>query len=196
MINSTNDPNTPPTQRSIGELVASVRDELTGVVNQQVAIAKKEITDIAVKAGIVAACAAVLLFLLLSAWVMLLFAAAWGLVALGLPAWASYLIVAAVFILLAAVAGVIAFLVVKKIKAPEVTIETSMGAVDAVQGKRHSTPVSYDDTFEELYGKQVSARAGTTSASRQAGSSSDIPAHPTPSQQDVGTVSESGSTRA
>ena len=31
MINTTNDPSTPPTQRSIGELVQSIRDELLGV---------------------------------------------------------------------------------------------------------------------------------------------------------------------
>lgn len=158
MINTTNDPTTPPTQRSIGELVASIRDEVLGVVHSEIDIAKKEITGIAIKAGVVAACAAVLLFLLLSAWVMLLFAAAWGLQAAGLPAWASFLIVAGVFIVLALVAGLVAFLVVRRIRAPETTIETAKGAVDAVQGKRRANAVSYEDTFDELYGKQVSAR--------------------------------------
>ncbi|MGP4975353.1 phage holin family protein [Brachybacterium tyrofermentans] len=158
MINTTNDPGTPPTQRSIGELVQSIRDELLGVVHHEIDIAKKEITGIAIKAGIIAACAAVLLFLLLSAWVMLLFAAATGLQALGLPYWASFLIVAGVFVLISAIAGLVAFLVFKKIKAPETTIETAQSAVDAVQGKRRSNAVSYDDTFEELYGKQVSSR--------------------------------------
>ncbi|MCL6421849.1 phage holin family protein [Brachybacterium sp. JHP9] len=164
MINTTNDPTTPPTQRSIGELVASIKDELLGVVHQEIDIAKKEITALGVKAGIVAACAAVLLFLLLSAWVMLLFAAAWGLVALGVPHWGAFLIIAGVFILLAAVAGLVAFLVARKLRAPETTIETAKGAVDAVQGKRRSNAVSYDDTFDELYGKQVSARVSDSGA--------------------------------
>ena len=159
MINTTNDPSTPPTQRSIGELVQSIRDELLGVVHHEIDIAKKEITALGTKIGIIAAMAAVLLFLLLSAWVMLLFAAATGLQALGLPAWGSFLIVAGVFILLGAIAGLVAFLVSKKLKAPETTIETAQSAVQAVQGKRRSNAVSYDDTFEELYGKQVSARA-------------------------------------
>lgn len=158
MINTTNDPSAPPTQRSIGELVQSIRDELLGVVHSEIDIAKKELTAIAIKAGIVAACAAVLLFLLLSAWVMLLFAAASGLTALGLPAWGSYLIVAGVFILLGVIAGIAAMLVAKKITAPTTTIETAQGAVSAVQGNRRRNAVSYDDTFEELYGKQVSAR--------------------------------------
>lgn len=159
MINTTNDPSTPPTQRSVGELVASIKDELVGVVHSEVDIAKKELTALGIKAGIIAACAAVLLFLLLSAWVMLLFAAANGLAALGVAPWLSFLIIAAVFVVLAVIAGLVAFLVSKKLKAPEATIETAKGAVDAVQGKRHSTPRTYDDTFEELYGKQVSARS-------------------------------------
>jgi hypothetical protein len=154
MITSTNDPSTPPTQRSIGELVASIKDEVLGVVHHEIDIAKREVTDILVKAGIIAGLAAVLLFLLLSAWVMLLFAAASGLVALGLPAWAAYLIVAGVFVVVAAIAGLGAFLISKKIRAPQTTIDTAMGAVDAVQGKRKQNAVSYDDTFEELYGKQ------------------------------------------
>ena len=151
MINTTNDPSTPPTQRSIGELVQSIKDELLGVVHHEIDIAKKELTALGIKIGIIAACAAVLLFLLLSAWVMLLSAAA------GLPAWASFLIVAGVFILLAAIAGLVAFLISKKLKAPETTIETAQSAVGAVQGKRRSNTVSYDDTFEELYGKQAGA---------------------------------------
>lgn len=158
MINTTNEPSTPPTQRSIGELVQSIRDELLGVVHHEIDIAKKELTSLAIKAGIIAACAAVLLFLLLSAWVMLLFAAATGLEAAGIPLWAGFLIVAAVFIVLGLAAGLVAFLVFKRLKAPEVTIETAQSAVQAVQGKRRSNTVSYDDTFEELYGKKVSAR--------------------------------------
>ncbi|MCT1385682.1 phage holin family protein, partial [Brachybacterium sp. p3-SID1565] len=158
MINTTNDPSTPPTQRSIGELVQSIRDELLGVVHHEIDIAKKEFTAIAIKAGIIAACAAVLLFLLLSAWVMLLFFAATGLEALGMPYWGAFLLIAGVFIVLSLIAGLVAFLVYKRIKAPTTTIETAQSAVGAVQGKRRSNAVSYDDTFEELYGKKVSAR--------------------------------------
>ncbi|MGY5763648.1 phage holin family protein [Brachybacterium sp. DNPG3] len=159
MINTTNDPSTPPTQRSIGELVQSIRDELLGVVHHEIDIAKKEITAIAIKVGVIAACAAVLLFLLLSAWVMLLFAAATGLQRTGLPDWAAFLIVAGVFIVIAAIAGLIAYIVFKRIRAPETTIETAQSAVDAVQGKRRSNAVSYDDTFEELYGKPAGPAA-------------------------------------
>ena len=159
MINTTNDPSTPPTQRSIGELVQSIRDELLGVVHHEIDIAKKEITALGIKVGIIAACAAVLLFLLLSAWVMLLFFAATGLEALGMPYWGAFLLIAGVFLVLSLIAALVAFLVFNKIKAPTTTIETAQSAVDAVQGKRRSNAVSYDDTFEELYGKQVSARA-------------------------------------
>src|SRR5699024_7366109 len=150
MINTTNDPSTPPTQRSIGELVQSIRDELLGVVHHEIDIAKKEITAIAIKAGIIAACAAVLLFLLLSAWVMLLFAAATGLQALGLPYWGAFLLVAGVFIVVGAVPGLVAFLVSKRIKATETTIATAQTALDAAQRQRRQNAVSCDDNFEEL----------------------------------------------
>lgn len=162
MINSSNDRSSnerraSTTSRSIGELVASIKNEFTSVIDQQVAIAKKEITGIAVKGGAVAALAAVLVFFLLSAWVMFLFFCAWGFVALGLPAWASFLIVCGALVVLGAILGLIAFLIVKKITAPEVTIETAKSAVESVQGKRRANSVDYDDAFEELYGKQVSA---------------------------------------
>src|SRR5699024_3390417 len=78
---------------------------------------------------------------------------------LGLPYWAAFLIVAGVFVVISAVLGLVAFLVSKKLRAPETTIETAQSAVQAVQGRRRRNAVSYDDTFEELYGKQVSARA-------------------------------------
>src|SRR5690625_3740939 len=140
MINTTNDPSTPPTQRSIGELVQSIRDELLGVVHHEIDIAKKEITAIAIKAGIIAACAAVLLFLLLSAWVMLLFAAATGLQALGLPYWGAFLIVAGGFIVVGAVAGLVAFLVSKRVTAPEAHIGTAQTARDEVHGPGPDPP--------------------------------------------------------
>lgn len=155
MINSSNDRHQRTSQRSIGELISSIKNEITGVVQREVAIAKKEFTDIAVKAGTTLALAAVLLFFLLSAWVMLLFAGAWGLVALGLPHWGAFLIMTVILIVLGAIVGLIAFLIAKKIRAPEVTIETATSAVAAVQGQRTSTAASYDDAFEELYGKQI-----------------------------------------
>ncbi len=155
MTNSFNDRHQRTSQRSIGELISSIKNEITGVVQREVAIAKKEFTDIAVKAGTTLALAAVLLFFLLSAWVMLLFAGAWGLVTLGLPHWGAFLIMTGILVLLAIVFGIIAFIVAKKIRAPEVTIDTATSAVAAVQGQRTSTSASYDEAFEELYGKQI-----------------------------------------
>lgn len=164
MINSSNDRPAPSTSRSIGELVTSIKTEVTGVVQQQVDIAKKEITGIAIKAGAVAALAAVLLFFLLSAWVMFLFFAAWGLVALGLPEWAGFLIVFGVLVVLGIILGIIAYVIVKKITAPQTTIETAQSAVKAVQGKRRNNSVDYDDAFEELYGKRATSEAKNSEA--------------------------------
>lgn len=171
MINTSNDRPTPTTSRSIGELVASIKGEFTGVIEQQIQIAKKEITGIAVKAGAVAALVAVLVFFLLSAWVMFLFFAAWGLVALGMPAWGAFLTVCGILVALGVILGLIAFVIVKKITAPKTTIETSQSAVQAVQGKRRTNSVDYNDAFEDLYGKQVRSEdssSGTDSESKVA----------------------------
>lgn len=166
MINSTNEPGAPKTQRSIGELVASIKDEVRSVIEQQIAIAKKELTTAAVNAGVAIGLFAATAFLLLSAWVMFLFFAAWGLVALGLPQWASFLIVFGALVVLGLILAAIGYLAfLKKVKGPETTITTSKTAVDAVQGKRRHSAVSYDDTYEELYGKQVSARSTSTEPS-------------------------------
>ncbi|WP_058234405.1 phage holin family protein [Devriesea agamarum] len=143
------------TQRSIGELVGSIRDELVGVVHQEIAIAKKELKAQAIKAGIGIVGFLIALFLLLSAYVMLLFAAAWGLVALGLPHWAAFLIIAGVFIVLSLIAALIGLNRVKAVRAPETTIRTGKSAVNALKGTGSSNSVSYDDVFEDLYGKQV-----------------------------------------
>lgn len=160
MINTTNEPGAPKTQRSIGELVSTIKGEVSGVVEQQIALAKKEATDIGVKAGVGIALILVTLFFLLSAWVMFLFFAAWGIVALGLPEWAAFLIVFGVLLVSGIIFTLVAvFAFLKRIKAPTATIETSKGALGAIQGKRRQNAVSYDDSYEELYGKPVSTNS-------------------------------------
>lgn len=144
-----------PQPRSIGEIVASIRDELTGLVHREIAIAKTELKAAAIKAGIGGAGFAVAGFLLALALIMLLFALAWGLVALGLPEWASFLIVAAVLIVLAAVAALIALNRVKAIEPPNTTIETGKGTIGALKGQRSTNAVSYDDVYADLYHQQA-----------------------------------------
>jgi Flp pilus assembly protein TadB len=87
-------------ERTLGQLVADATRDITSIMHSEVALAKAEIRDDAKKAGAGAgmfAGAGVLSFLAL---ILLLIAAAYGLVAAGLPPWAAFLIVAGVLLLL------------------------------------------------------------------------------------------------
>ena len=153
MINTTNDPSTPPTQRSIGELVQSIRDELLGVVHHEIDIAKKEVTALGIKIGIIAPGrgAAVPPALRLGAAVR----GRHRPEALGPPPGARSSSSPECSSCSARSSAVA--LLVEEAEGPGHDRDRQ-AAVQAVQGKRRQNAVSYDDTFEELYGKQVSAR--------------------------------------
>ncbi|MGQ4538248.1 phage holin family protein [Dermabacteraceae bacterium P7074] len=156
MINSSPEQPKPSLgQRTVGELVSSIRNELVGVVHQEVDLAKRELKVQGIRAGIASAGFIVAAVFLISAWFTLLCAFAWGLVAAGLPGWASFLIVTAVLVLIAALAAFIGYKKVTSIQAPERTIATVKGAAQAVRGQGRSSRGDYDSAFEELYGKQV-----------------------------------------
>jgi hypothetical protein len=94
-------------ERTLGQLVAQASQDLSTIVRSEVALAKAEVTS-GVKvmgkgAGLLGAAG----FLGLLAVIVLLHAAAEGLVAAGLPAWAAYLIVAGVLLLIAAILALV-----------------------------------------------------------------------------------------
>lgn len=110
---------------TLGALVASASRDLTGLVHSEIELAKTELkaeVSTAVKGGVMFGAAAVLGGL---AVILLSHAAAWGLFALGLPAWAGFLIVAAVYLLLAGILSFIGLRAVKKVGPPERTVRTS-----------------------------------------------------------------------
>ena len=110
---------------TLGALVASASRDLTGLVHSEIELAKIELkaeVSTAVKGGVMFGAAAVLGGLAI---ILLSHAAAWGLFALGLPAWAGFLIVAAVYLLLAGIFAFIGLRAVKKVGPPERTVRTS-----------------------------------------------------------------------
>jgi hypothetical protein len=122
------------TERSLGRLVADATRDLSGLVRDELDLAKSELRD-DVKAGVRgSAMFGVAAFLGLLAVVLLSIAAAFGLTALGLhPAWA-FLIVAGVFLVVAAVLVLVGIRQVKKVKAPERTIQTTKDSVAVLKG--------------------------------------------------------------
>ena len=93
---------------SIGELVAGIQQDLTGLVRGELELAKAELRESAARAGTGAGMIGAAAFLVLLAVVLASIALAYGLVALGLhPGWA-FLIVAGFYLLVAAVLGLLA----------------------------------------------------------------------------------------
>lgn len=120
--------------RSLGRLISDATKDLSGLVRDEIDLAKSELRDdvkLAVRGSGMFAVAALLGLL---AVVLLTFAAAYGLVALGVLPALAFLIVAVVFLL---VAGLLVFLgirQVKKVKPPVRTIETTKESVAVLRG--------------------------------------------------------------
>jgi protein-S-isoprenylcysteine O-methyltransferase Ste14 len=154
-----------PRQRSIGELVASIRDQLVGVVRQEAEIAKAEVRSAATKGGIGAAAFLVAGLILVLALLLLMVGLGFGFAAwFGWPTWAGFFLMVGVFLVLAALIGLVGYLMIKRVKAPEQTIATGRNTVNALRGQRPANPVSYDDEFEDLYGRRAAPRGGSSAS--------------------------------
>ncbi|WP_426563930.1 phage holin family protein [Angustibacter sp. McL0619] len=127
-------PAEPPSERTLGQLVADASHDLSSILRSEVALAKAEIkadvTAAATGAGMFAG-AAVLAFLAL---ILLLISAAFGLVAAGLDPWLAFLIVAAVLLLITLVLVFVGRAKVRQVGPPERTIRTSRETVQALKG--------------------------------------------------------------
>jgi len=97
------DQNDDAVERTLGQLVAEATHDISSIMRSEVALAKAEITADAKKAGRGAgmfAAAGTFAFLAL---ILLLIAAAYGLVAAGLAPWLAFLIMAGVLVVGAAI---------------------------------------------------------------------------------------------
>ncbi len=102
-------------ERTIGQIVSDAATNAQTLVRDEIALAKAEINqDVqkGVKTGIGFGIAA---FFGIFAFMMFLFAAAWG-IATVLPTWAAFLIVGGVLLLITIIAAIFGFLQLKKIK--------------------------------------------------------------------------------
>lgn len=154
-----------PRQRSIGELVASLRDQLLGVIHQEAEIAKTEVKSSATKGGIGAAAFVAAAIILVLALIMLMVGLGFGFAAwFGWPTWAGFFLMVGVFLVAAVAIALVGVVLVKRIKAPEHTIATGKNTVSALQGKRPANPVSYDDEFEDLYGRRATPGAASNAS--------------------------------
>jgi hypothetical protein len=117
-------------ERTLGQLVADATHDISSIMRSELALAKAEIMADAKKAGLGAGmftAAGILAFLAL---ILLLIAAAYGLVAAGLAPWLAFLIVACVLLVI----GAILVLVGKR-------------SIDSLQGKPERAIKSTQDTI-------------------------------------------------
>jgi hypothetical protein len=127
-------------EASIGQLVHEASESLSTIIRGEIELAKLELRSSVKNAGVgvgMFAAAAVLLGFSLT---FGLIALAEGLIALGLPRWLGYLVV---FILLLLIIGALVFLGVKKVKrvkAPQRTIDTGKDTVTYLKSHPKSAP--------------------------------------------------------
>ncbi|MBB5787565.1 phage holin family protein [Jiangella mangrovi] len=93
---------------SIGRLVASIKDDLTGLVHNEIELAKAELKEDAKSAAIGSAMTMVAAFLGVVAFLLASFALVYGVRALGLTIGWAFLVVAGFYVLVALVLLVVA----------------------------------------------------------------------------------------
>lgn len=114
---------------SIGTLVSDATTHLSTLVRGEIELAKTELGSAAKNAGLGIGLFVGTLVLVVFASVFGFIALAEGLVAAGIWRWLSYLIVFAFLIVVAVAFALIGYRFVKKIKAPQRTIETTKDTV-------------------------------------------------------------------
>lgn len=127
-------------QPSISGLISRAVGDVRTLANAQVQLTKAEVsTNVSLFQGITVL-GLVAIGLVTQAGLMLTFAAVYGLVALGLATWAAFLIVAGVFLLIAAIAGALAFAKAQKIRGPKIAQAELNKTVEAISAVVEPAP--------------------------------------------------------
>jgi hypothetical protein len=119
--------------RTLGQLVAEASRDLSELVRHEVALAKAEIKVSAKEGATVGGLFGAAGYFAFAASILIFIAAAYGLMEAGLQAWAAFLIVAGVLLLLAALLALIGRARTRKIGPPERTIRTTKETIAAVR---------------------------------------------------------------
>jgi hypothetical protein len=101
--------------QSLGDLVALAAKDISQLMRYEIDLAKTELRGDMKRVGLASALGGVSAFVGCLVLVLLSFALAYGLIALGIWAWAAFLIVAGVYVLVAGVAVGIAALKVRRL---------------------------------------------------------------------------------
>ena len=122
------------TERTLGQLVADATHDISSIVHSEIALAKAEIGADAKKAGLGAGMFVVAGTFAFLALILLLVAAAYGLVAAGLAPWLAFLIVAGVLLVVGAILVLVGKSSIGKLKGkPERTIKNAQDTIAAIR---------------------------------------------------------------
>jgi len=110
--------------QSLGDLVALAAKDVSQLIRYEIDLAKTELRDDVQRVGLAAGLGGVAAFVACLVLVLLSIALAFGLVALGIWAWAAFLIVSGVYVLLAVVALGIAYLRIRRLSGLSKTRQT------------------------------------------------------------------------
>lgn len=119
-------------ERTFGQLVADATTQISDIVRQELELAKAELAQSAKRAAAGSAMFGAAAYLVLLSVVIFLISAAYGLVALGVPAWLAFLIVGLALVLLAGLLVVIGRWQVMKVGPPRKAIESTKLTVTAI----------------------------------------------------------------
>ena len=127
------------TDQSIGDLVSVAARDISQLVRYEIDLAKLELKDDAKRVGIGAGLLGVALFAACLVLMLLCFAFAYGLSALGIWLWAAFLIVAGACVLIIGGAALIAWRLVRHVTGMR---KTRTSLADDVSFLRHRKPAA------------------------------------------------------
>lgn len=125
---------------SIGSLVSQASESVSTIIRGEIELAKLELRSSVKNAGVGAGMFAAAVALLVFALTFGLLALAEGLIALGLYRWLGYLIVFVLLLIVVGLLVLVGFRKVRRVKAPQRTIETGKDTVAYLKSHPKSTP--------------------------------------------------------
>jgi Putative Actinobacterial Holin-X, holin superfamily III len=129
----------PVDEQSLGELVSTATRDLSLLVHKEVELAKTELSQQAVKAGLGAGLLSGAGLMGMFGFVMAAFAGSFGFAdGLDIPVWAGFLCMTGVFLILAGMLGALGIMRVKSLGPPERTQRTVKDSLAWAKHPRHT----------------------------------------------------------
>ena len=136
--------------QSLGDLVALAAKDVSQLIRYEIDLAKTELRGDMRRFGLAGALTGVAAFVGCLVIVLLSFAFAFGLVALGIWTWAAFLITAGTCVLLAAAAVGVAFLMLQRVSGLSRTRKSVTEGLGALRGNGQKAAVSPDGDRPEI----------------------------------------------